>query len=214
MKCTDAIRSAVITSSARASWWIALSQWNFAFFIALCVALHPGFVLKANEGGMSNYGVHLKTVLPYTLAMALTTGLTLRGASLLTSPSLLVRRFKVLIRTYSVLIGFTLLSTYGYTLNEPLKITHIVIGVAIMTFQTLASLWMVRIFHASRVVLAAQLIGYTLAALTFFGALHVLFLSQVITGVAFAFLVVQTARTLPSDTINGAPSPRPTKNGN
>ena len=52
--------------NSRAAAHIALGQISFGFFITVCVALHPGFVLKWNEGGVSNYGVHLKTALPYT----------------------------------------------------------------------------------------------------------------------------------------------------
>ena len=32
------------------------------------VALHPGFVLARREGGISEYGVHVKTAVLYTLA--------------------------------------------------------------------------------------------------------------------------------------------------
>ena len=52
--------------NSRAAAHIALGQISFGFFITVCVALPPGFVLKSNEGGVSNYGVHLKTALPYT----------------------------------------------------------------------------------------------------------------------------------------------------
>jgi hypothetical protein len=63
-----------------ATWSVALGQVGFAFFLAICVAIHPGLVLKVNEGGMSNYGVHAKTAIPYTLALAMAAGLTARTA--------------------------------------------------------------------------------------------------------------------------------------
>ena len=43
----------------------------FVLFTGVCVALHPGFVLKRNEGGLSDYGVHIKTTVPYTLSLVL-----------------------------------------------------------------------------------------------------------------------------------------------
>jgi hypothetical protein len=39
-------------------------------------------------------------------------------------------------------------------------------------------------------------LGFGLAVLTFFGALHALFLSQILTGGAFAILLVRTCRIL------------------
>jgi len=48
---------------------VAVGQWGFAGGVAIAVALHPGFVLKANEGGISDYGVHLRTAVPYDLAL-------------------------------------------------------------------------------------------------------------------------------------------------
>ena len=54
----------------------------FLFFTAVSVALHPGFVLQRDEGGMSNYGLHVKTAVPYTLALALLVLYSARAASL------------------------------------------------------------------------------------------------------------------------------------
>ena len=55
----------------RAVTYIVWGQILFVLFIGVCVALHPGIVLKSNEGGVSNYGIHIKTALPYTLALGL-----------------------------------------------------------------------------------------------------------------------------------------------
>jgi membrane protein implicated in regulation of membrane protease activity len=41
-----------------------------------------------------------------------------------------------------------------------------------------------------------QYAGLVLAALTFFGVLHVLFLSQLVTGIAFAVLLVMGTRRI------------------
>lgn len=190
----DAARRDVHSINPRATTCVAWSQIGFAFFFAICVALHPGLVLEANEGGMSNYGVHVKTAVPYTLALAFAAGLTYWAARLIRTTTTPARHFKVLLQTYSWLILFTLLSTYGYTLNTPLKEIHIVVGVATIVFESTASLWMYRVVKSLRSVLVVQLFGFVLAALTFFGALHVLFLSQILTGGGFALLLVRTSR--------------------
>lgn len=175
---------------------VALGQLGFLFFLAVCVALHPGLVLKANEGGMSNYGVHLKTVVPYTLAL-LSPGLfTQRATARFRVMSARQRQFRLLLLTYCVLIILTLLTTYGYTLDTVQRDVHVAVGVVIIVFESAASLWMYHALRRHRGILVVQLLGLALAALTFFGALHVLFLSQIVTGGAFAILLVATCRQL------------------
>lgn len=175
---------------------VALGQMGFLFFLAVCVALHPGLVLKANEGGMSNYGVHLKTVVPYTLALLSPAVFTQRATARFHLMSSRQRAFRFLLLTYCVLITLTLLTTYGYTLDTVQRDVHVAVGVVIIVFESAASLWMYGVLRRHREVLVVQLLGLVLAALTFFGALHVLFLSQILTGGAYAILLVATSREL------------------
>lgn len=165
-------------------------------FIALCVALHPGFVLKANEGGMSDYGVHLKTVLPYTIALFSAAALSFRAGQFLFVRTSAARRFKQLLRLYSALTMLTLLSTYPYTLNETFKVIHVGVGVAIVLFETVASCWMYAVLRRYPLVLIIELVGFVLAGLTFLGVLHVLFLTEALICVGFAWLVIATAVAL------------------
>jgi len=186
----------VRSMKARVTRDVALSQIAFAFFIAVCVALRPGLVIKTNEGGMSNYGVHLKTVVPYTLALVLASALSYRATRFLQRARIETRHFDFLLRTYSALILLTLLTTYGYTLSTAQKDLHGAVGVAVTVFELVASLWMYRAIRSLHLAFAITLIGFVLAALTFFGALHVLFLTQVLVGGAFAVLLVRTSRLL------------------
>jgi hypothetical protein len=178
----------------RATQYVAWSQIGFAFFLAVCVALHPGVVFKVNEGGMSNYGVHAQTAVPYTLALVSAAGLTSWAARLFRVTTSTARQFRTLLHTYSWLILLALVTTYGYTLNATLKDVHVAVGVATILFESVASLWLYRTVRSLRAVLIVQLLGLMLAALTFFGALHLLFLSQILTGGAFALLLVHTCQ--------------------
>jgi hypothetical protein len=183
---------------------VARGQIGFALFIAICVCLHPGLVLKANEGGMSNFGVHLKTVVPYTVALCFASILSFRASQFLQANTRQARQLKTLLRSYSALILLTLFSTYGYTLNTPLKVIHFTLGVMILAFESVASLWMYRALHSWGVVVIIQYVGLILAALTWSGQLHVLFLTEVVTGVAFALLLVRTTRETASLTMSDA----------
>jgi hypothetical protein len=175
---------------------VLVGQVSFAFLIAVCVALHPGLVLKSDEGGMSNYGVHLKTVLPYSLALGLPAVLTYRAQRFLHPKDERTRRLRTLMRVYSVLIALTLLTTYGYTLNSTLKVAHVAVGVAITVFETVASIWFYRTLRQLPLVRGVQLAGAVLAVVTFVGVVHLLFLTQLMTGGAYAVLLVRATRTL------------------
>jgi len=165
--------------------------------LALCVALHPGFVLKADEGGMSNYGIHSKTAAAYTLSLGFPTLFSFWAARLFIGDGQSVRRFRFLLRLYGWLILLTLLSTYVYSLDTALRDIHVTIGVALAIFEVAASVWMYRLLSQRKwdaTLLWVELIGFALAALTIVGAVHVLFLSQVLTSGAFALLLVHSGR--------------------
>jgi hypothetical protein len=175
---------------------VARSQIAFASFIALCVALHPGEVLKRDEGGLSNYGVHLKTAVAYTLALALASAFAYRATRSLPRARRETRQFKVLLLIYSGLTLLTLLTTYGYTLDTPQRDLHVAVGVAVTLFECAATLWMYLVVRDLVLVVVVGFIGFVVAVLTFFGVLHLLFLTQVLIGGSFALLLVRTSREL------------------
>jgi hypothetical protein len=179
---------------SRAALDVTLGQIGFAVFLAVCVALHPGLVLKANEGGMSNYGVHAKTVVPFTLALGLPSAFTYAAARRLHAASAEANRFRTLLHVYSGLLALTLLSTYPYTLDRALTDLHIAVGICLTVFESVASVWMYRELRRYELVLAAQLVGLVLAGLTFIGALHLLFATEVLSGAAYAYLLVRTTQ--------------------
>jgi hypothetical protein len=189
------MRQGTPSASATIAKDVALGQLCFALFITICVALHPGFVLKSNEGGLSNYGVHAKTVVPYTLALALAAGFSLRAARI-ARQSNRSQRLERLLTTYATLVLLTLVTTYSYTVNTPLRDLHVGIGVVITVFEFAASLWMYREIKSLGVIVAVEILGFALAIATFVGALHVLFLTQLLIGGSFAFLLVRTSREL------------------
>jgi hypothetical protein len=142
---------------------------TFLLFTAVSVALHPGFVLKRNEGGMSDYGVHIKTVAFYTIAL-LCLALYSRRAALL-FPKDGDRRTKglrSLLMAYSAVVFFVLLSTYGYTLNSVLKDIHFALGTALIVVVGVGSLWMYRQWPSTvgvGVLLFIQIVGDVISLL-------------------------------------------------
>ena len=182
---------------SRAVIYVVRGEVLFLFFTAVSVALHPGFVLQRDEGGMSNYGLHVKTAVPYTLALALLVLYSARAASLYEGGDGRLRRLRQLILSYSAVVFSILLSTYFYSLNEALKDLHFSLGTALIVVVGVGSIWMYRLWSPTletRSLLAAQLTGDVLALLTVVGTLHLLFLTEILSNVAFAALLIRTCR--------------------
>jgi hypothetical protein len=183
----------------RAVAYIAYGQKGLLFFLIVCVALHPGFVLKADEGGLSNYGIHVKTAAAYTLALGLPILFSALAIRLMQSDDAQVQSLRLILVVYCWLVLLTLVSTYVYSLNTVLKDLHIVFGSALTVFESAVSVWMYRILRRvtwDRVLFAIQMLGFLLAALTFAGVFHLLFVAEVVTFGAFASLLVHTAKKL------------------
>ncbi len=181
---------------SNAARFVALGQWGFALGIAIAVALHPGLVLKANEGGISDYGVHLKTAVPYDLALACAALGSYLAARHARDSVKLPRRLHTVLLTYTVLVSLTLATTFGYTLDRPQRDLHVLAGSVLTVFEVLASWWMYREHHGDLSLALAQLVGFVLGALTIVDLTHLLFVSEIVTGVSFALLLYRTTRQL------------------
>ncbi len=172
---------------------------GFLVFTSVCIALHPGFVLKGNEGGLSDYGVHLKTAVPYTFSLALLSLCNLRAALLYPESDRRTRRLRRLIFAYCGVVGLVLLSTYVYTLNGVLKELHYGLGSLLIVVVTVGSIWMYRLWPPSallRLFLVVQITGDALNLATSVGALHVLCLAELLSNVGFALLLIRTGRNI------------------
>ncbi len=187
---------------SRAVTYIVCGQIFFVVFIGVCVALHPGIVLKWNEGGVSNYGIHLKTALPYTLALALLAIYSRRAAVLYSKSDPVTRGLRRVLTAYSVIVIVMLFSTYAYSLNHVLRDIHIGFGTMLITFESFAAIWM--LLHSRRrvldsIYLATQIVGALLALVTIVGVLHFLFLAEMLANTGFACILTHTAQRIALD---------------
>lgn len=190
------------SQTSRAMTYVVWGQVCFVGFIAVCVALHPGIVLKWNEGGVSNYGIHIKTALPYTIALALLAYYSRRAAILYVSRDPFARQLHRILNAYSLIIIVMLLSTYVYSVNHVLRDIHIGFGTVLITFSSVSSIWMFSRFRRLKwdgVFLIIQLTGALLALVTIVGVLHFLFLAEELANTGFACLLIHCARTVASD---------------
>ena len=171
-------------------------------FLVLSISLHPGFVFKGNEGGISNYGIHLRTAIPYSVAFALGALSTFKAAGTRTIPS--VARIGLLV--YAVLLLMTLVSTYAYKLSYGLKLVHVSVAVVLISFEVLASTWScLRVRSRVTAALSAVVVvGFIVVGLTFIGVAHLLFIGQALTTLGFAGLLIRTESALQGDVAGAA----------
>lgn len=176
---------------------LVLSQISLWFFLFVCFVLLPHFLLEANEGGVSNYGVHTATIIPYTLAFMLAGLLLFWAASVLPKQTTHRRSLQWVLGIVGSLYLLTLESTYPYQVNNLFDSIHMYAAIVLFLIQLLAAVW---IWHAfthdtvQNVLFAVQIVGLLLLTLTLFGVLHVLFIAETVTGMDFGILLVHTVR--------------------
>ena len=184
---------------SRVSRYLLMSQVSFLALLAICVAITPGFLFERDEGGVSNFGVTPATRIPYTLAFLMcATFLLLAGHATPRRPPILdqFRRALFILGTLFVLV---LVSTYPYKVNATLKDIHIMMGVLLIAFELAISSWLTFAIPRNSInilLLLIQAAGCLLALATLIGALHLLFLAQLMASAAFGVLLVRAGQQL------------------
>jgi hypothetical protein len=159
----------------------------------VCIVVVPHFLFERDEGGVSNFGLHADTVVPYSLAFLVCSAFLWRAAGGIDGVDADCRRFRVELQVLASLLLLVLVTTYAYKANSFLHGVHVVAGVAITCFESFAACWMVAAFVRTPVVLVllgVELLGFVVAALTLLGRVHLLFVSQLLTSVAFGLLLI------------------------
>jgi hypothetical protein len=188
----------------RAVTLVAASQASFIALLGVCVTVLPGLVLKRNEGGVSNYGVHWATVVPYSLAYVTDAGLLARAARRLDSPE--SQDLRRVVEGLCVVLVATLVTTYGYTSATVLRDLHFVVGAVLILYQCASVGWL---WGRTRRGLAATLgvlttwCGLALCVLATLAVWHVLFVGQMMIIVGYAPMLVGATRAATSGVTPG-----------
>ncbi len=159
------------------------------------VALHPGYVLARHEGGISEYGVHIKTAVFYTLAWVVLAGGNMRAARACGGRGDRSEKVRKLLLFYSGASCLVLISSYFYSLDAVLKYIHYGFGAILVVFMSAAAYWLFRQLTNvpwARATLWVQMLGSIAALLSIVGALHVLFFAETISNVGCAILLAKT----------------------
>jgi hypothetical protein len=171
--------------------------------LLLCIGLMPEG-LGANNG-MSYYGVHWETVLPYAvgiLSAALFTRRALRHAAS-TSPS--PGHLRIAADAFALLLGGIILTPY--TLNGAVDWTHRLLGAALFVLQLLLAIRLVAWAHgAGTALLLVQLAGGIIAAVYLLQDDGFLLQGEATFQFGFGALLIRTIPLLPVLPMSSAPS--------
>jgi hypothetical protein len=174
--------------------WVIFGEVAFLFFMGAGVALHPGYVLARHEGGISEYGVHIKTAVLYTLAWAVLAGGNMRAARVCGGSGVRSEKVRKLLLFYSAASLMVLVSTYFYSLDAVLGYIHYGFAAVLVVFMSTAAYWLYRQLTDvpwARATLWVQLLGSISTLLSIVGALHVLFCAETISNVGCAILLAK-----------------------
>src|SRR5579863_7506797 len=163
--------------------------------MGVSVALHPGYVLARREGGISEYGVHAKTAVLYTIAWSALAASNMQASRACAGRGACSHMVRKLLLFYSVAIFLVLISTYFYSLDAVLKYIHYGFGAVLVTFMSVAAYWLYRQLTGvtwARATLWVQVLGSAAALLSIVGVLHVLFIAESISNVGCAILLAKT----------------------
>jgi hypothetical protein len=170
------------------------SQLALAVALAVCIPLMPRFLFSSTMGGVSNYGVHARTVAPYSVGIAVSVWLLLKasGQLELTGEDRVLAR---VCRIIGVLLLLNLLSTYPYQLSPAWELVHSLCAILLAIAELIGAVILAGMLHdwSGYTVMAIAVGAFVVMALTQFGVLHVLFVAEVTAGVAFGILLVRAA---------------------
>jgi hypothetical protein len=179
--------------------YVLLGQVSLFGFLFVCLMLIPHFLLESNEGGVSNYGLYAKTIVPYTLAFGLCGLLTLLAMRFIPHEISHYKALKMALASLGVLLIAVLLSTYPYKVNDTLNAVHVYVGTALAFLELGLGTWFTLVLarDAKNIAfLALQVIGFVLGILTHFGVIHILFVTELLTSLAFGVILVRTVDRL------------------
>jgi hypothetical protein len=185
--------------------YLFLSQVSLMGLLIVCCLLLPSVVI--DNGGVSNFGNHIRTVVFYILSFSLCTlflGLAARVQAQLSGQR---NGTTYLLLFLALLELLVLLSTFPRHISYTYSDIHDYIGIVLFGYELVISIWLT-LKHISRqkiALIGAEVSGSLVALLSIVKVIHFLFVGQLVGGVAFGILLYYalpaiTAASLKSET--------------
>jgi hypothetical protein len=182
---------AILLTMDKATRYVLLSQLSLFIFLFICFLLIPRFLLSGNEVGITNYGLHIKTIIPYSIAF-IGSGTFL----LLAAPLFRNRTVKKGLLLIGLLMYAVLISTYLYKVNHTLGIIHLLVSSTLLITEIIVSTWLYLFVTVSRISffgLVISYLGFLISLVNFFDIIHILFVAEVLIALGYAVVLIRTA---------------------
>lgn len=158
-----------------------------------CTIIDPHYLLSDDQGGVSNFGTQLSTVIPYSVGLFASSVTMLYAAGTLRhhrTPHTTALAW--LLRVVAIIQLLVLASTFAYKLSTHLHGVHVGATQLFFVAQIIGASWVAIKFKTPVVLLlyGMFLTGFLLALLTLFGMLHVLFIAEIVATFSFGALLV------------------------
>jgi hypothetical protein len=169
--------------------WI--SQIVLAGLLALCSAIAPSVV--SSDGGVSNFGNRLTTVVPYTLSFTLCALFLSLAAVALTKIRPDQQWCALALVGVAVLDLLVLVSTYPRHIDLLYSEIHDDLGIALFMYEFVLSIWLsLRGWGPQAAVFFSIEVGGSLVGLlSILKVVHLLYYGQIVGGVGFGLLLVR-----------------------
>jgi hypothetical protein len=170
--------------------WI--SQIALSSLLVLCSLIAPGVV--SSDGGVSNFGNRLSTVVPYTLSFSLCALFLALAAAALVSVRPDRKWYGLSLVGVATLDLLVLVSTYPRHINLLYSEIHDDLGIALFAFEFVWSVWLlIRGWSRETAgIFSIEVGGSLVGLLSILKIVHLLYYGQMIGGIGFGLLLVRT----------------------
>ena len=173
--------------------YFVYGQLALGLSLLMCLIIIPKYFFSLDQGGVSNYGTDDRTRTFFTIGFGLATLGSLLAARFL--PLKISKRLFSRVMLIILATGYlaVLLTTYSYKVNDFYRVLHERTAIGLFVFMLIFALWL-RFFVARQNQGVKRWFwlfgaGIVLAGLTILGIIHLLFTAQILSGVAFAFIL-------------------------
>lgn len=172
--------------------YLILSQVSLFGLMLLCSLIMPSVFIT--NGGVTNFGNHLSTVVPYTLSFTLSILFMCLVIAKLLKMGPTCRTIGYALLVLCLLEFLVLMSTFPRNIAQIYSDIHNDISIILFAYELLLSGWFVfnnRQYSAVLFILI-QTIGSVLGIVTILGPIHFLFIAQMIGAGGFGLIITIT----------------------
>jgi hypothetical protein len=173
---------------------IAYGQVSFVALMACCLAINPSRL--AVKRGLSYYGTHIETIVPYSLAFAACVCFTAMGVARMRRDSRRAARLRGAVTAILVLCAAVPLTPYS--VDEVFDVLHVGLT-SVLSAALLFGAWLARTFvhgPSGKGLFMVQALAGSFVLVSQVGLLDLMIPSQFLFQVAFALLLIGAVRRL------------------